>query len=86
MVDELSGGTLGYVYMSNTAGRGQLELVRMFYGQLGKQGFVIDERFNGGGQLADRFLELMQRPVVPSNRYDRMIILLLLVTKYLRII
>ena len=64
MVDELSDGQLGYVYMSNTAGRGQLELVRMFYGQLDKKGFIIDERFNGGGQLADRFLELLQRPVV----------------------
>ncbi len=64
MVDELSGGQLGYVYMSNTASRGQLELVRMYYGQLAKKGFVIDERFNGGGQLADRFLELMKRPVV----------------------
>ncbi len=64
MVDELSGGQLGYVYMSNTSGRGQLELVRMYYGQLDKKGFIIDERFNGGGQLADRFLELLQRPVV----------------------
>ncbi len=64
LVEELSDGRLGYVYMSNTAARGQLELVRMFYGQLDKEGFVIDERFNGGGQLADRFLELMQRPVV----------------------
>ncbi len=64
MVDKLSDGKLGYVYMSNTGGRGQLELVRMFYGQLDKKGFIIDERFNGGGQLADRFLELMQRPVV----------------------
>ena len=64
MVDELSGGQLGYIYMSNTGERGQLELVRMFYGQLDKRGFVIDERFNGGGQLADRFLELMQRPIV----------------------
>ena len=63
-VDELSDGQLGYVYMSNTSGRGQLELVRMYYGQLDKKGFVIDERFNGGGQLADRFLELLQRPVV----------------------
>lgn len=64
MVEQLSDGALGYIYMSNTGGRGQLELVRMFYGQLGKQGYIIDERFNGGGQLADRFLELMQRPVV----------------------
>lgn len=64
MVDDLSDGKLGYVYMSNTAGQGQQELVRMYYGQLDKQGFIIDERFNGGGQLADRFLELLTRPVV----------------------
>lgn len=63
-VEELSDGQLGYVYMSNTAGDGQRELVAMYYGQLDKKGFVIDERFNGGGQLADRFLELMLRPVV----------------------
>jgi len=64
MVDELSDGQLGYVYMSNTSAQGQRELVRMYYGQLHKKGFIIDERFNGGGQLADRFLELLQRPVV----------------------
>lgn len=64
MIEELSDGQLGYVYMSNTGGQGQLELVRMYYGQLDKKGFIIDERFNGGGQLADRFLELLQRPVV----------------------
>lgn len=63
MVDKLSDGQLGYIYMSNTSARGQLELVRMFYGQLDKKGFILDERFNGGGQLADRFLELLQRPV-----------------------
>jgi tricorn protease len=63
MVEKLSGGDLGYIYMSNTGGQGQLELVRMFYGQLDKKGFILDERFNGGGQLADRFLELLQRPV-----------------------
>jgi tricorn protease len=63
MVDELSDGQLGYIYMSNTSSRGQLELVRMFYGQLDKKGFILDERWNGGGQLADRFLELLQRPV-----------------------
>ncbi len=63
LVDKLSDGKLGYIYMSNTSSRGQLELVRMFYGQLDKKGFILDERFNGGGQLADRFLELLQRPV-----------------------
>ncbi len=69
-VEKLSGGKLGYVYMTNTATRGQLDLVKMYYGQLGKEGFIIDERFNGGGQLADRFLELMTRPVI-YNLYWR---------------
>ncbi|MEM9984361.1 MAG: PDZ domain-containing protein, partial [Bacteroidota bacterium] len=69
-VEELSDGKLGYVYMTNTGGRGQLDLVKMYYGQLGKEGFIIDERFNGGGQLADRFLELMTRPVI-YNLYWR---------------
>ena len=69
-VGELSEGKLGYIYMSNTSSRGQRELVRMYYGQLDKKGFIIDERFNGGGQLADRFLELMKRPVV-YNLYWR---------------
>ncbi len=70
LTDKLSNGQLGYVYMSNTARQGQLELVKMFYGQLNKKGFIIDERFNGGGQLADRFLELMKRPVI-YNLYWR---------------
>ncbi len=63
MVDKLSNGQLGYIYMANTAGQGQQELVKMYYGQLDKKGFILDERWNGGGQLADRFLELIQRPV-----------------------
>lgn len=70
MVEKLSDGNLGYIYMSNTGGQGQLELVKMFYGQLAKKGFIIDERFNGGGQLADRFLELLKRPTV-YNLYWR---------------
>ncbi len=70
MTEKLSGGALGYIYMSNTGGEGQLELVKMFYGQLDKKGFIIDERFNGGGQLADRFLELMKRPII-YNLYWR---------------
>jgi len=69
-VEKLSNGQLGYVYMTDTSPRGQLDLVKMYYGQLDKEGFIIDERFNGGGQLADRFLELMTRPSI-YNLYWR---------------
>lgn len=69
LVENLSEGKLGYVYMSNTGDDGQKELVSMYYGQLDKKGFIIDERFNGGGRLAARFLELMKRPVVSNHHY-----------------
>jgi tricorn protease len=61
-VEELSGGQLGYMYMPNTGTLGQTELMRQFYAQIDKQGFVIDERFNAGGQLGDRFIEMLNRP------------------------
>ena len=63
-VEELSGGKLGYMYMPNTGVGGQTELMRQFYAQVDKEGFVIDERFNAGGQLADRFIEMLNRPVL----------------------
>jgi tricorn protease len=32
-------------------------------GQYRKDGLLIDERFNSGGQIPDRFIELLNRPV-----------------------
>ena len=61
-VDELSGGKLAYMYMPNTGVLGQTELLRQFYAQVDKEGFIIDERFNAGGQLGDRFIEMLNRP------------------------
>jgi len=60
-VDELSGGRIGYVYVPSTGLDGQYELVRMFYGQFKKDALIIDERFNNGGQIPDRFIELLNR-------------------------
>ena len=60
-VDEVSGGKIGYIYVPSTGVDGQNELVRQFYGQWNKEGLVIDERFNNGGQIPDRFIELLNR-------------------------
>jgi tricorn protease len=61
-VEQLSNGEIGYMYMPNTGGDGQTELMRQFYAQVDKKGFIIDERFNAGGQLGDRFIEMLNRP------------------------
>lgn len=60
-VDEASGGKIGYIYVPSTGVDGQNELVRQFYGQWNKEGLIIDERFNNGGQIPDRFIELLNR-------------------------
>lgn len=60
-VNELSGGKLGYVYIPNTAGAGYTSFNRYFFAQTNKQGAVIDERFNGGGSLADYVVDYLSR-------------------------
>ncbi|MBU6412874.1 MAG: PDZ domain-containing protein [Planctomycetes bacterium] len=61
-VEEQSGGTVGYIYVPNTGVDGQNDLFRQFFGQRGKAGLIIDERWNGGGQIPTRFIELLNRP------------------------
>ncbi len=63
-VDELSHGKLAYVYLPNTAGGGFTNFNRYYFAQVGKEGAVIDERFNHGGQLADYIIDYLRRPVM----------------------
>ena len=63
-VDEATGGKVGYLYVPDTGRNGQTELVRMFMGQFTKDALIIDERFNNGGQIPDRFVELLNRPLI----------------------
>jgi tricorn protease len=60
-VDKMSGGRLGYVYIPNTGSGGYTSFNRYFFSQTNKQGAVIDERFNGGGLLADYVVEYLNR-------------------------
>lgn len=61
LVDSLSGGKLGYIWVPNTGGPGFVSFNRYFFAQQDKQGAVIDERFNGGGLLDDYMTDLMTR-------------------------
>lgn len=63
-VDEATNGKIGYIYVPSTGIDGQTELVRQFYAQFTKEGLIVDERFNNGGQIPDRFIELLNRPAL----------------------
>lgn len=61
-VEERGGGRVGYIHVPSTAVDGQNELFRQYFGQRGKEALLIDERWNAGGQLPHRFVELLNRP------------------------
>lgn len=60
-VDKLSGGKLAYLYIPNTANEGYTRFNRYFFAQQDKQGAVVDERYNGGGNIADYMIEYLLR-------------------------
>jgi tricorn protease len=60
-VDSLSHGRIAYVWLPNTAEDGYTYFNRYYFAQQNKGGAVIDERFNGGGSIADYMVQIMSR-------------------------
>ncbi|MGV8829863.1 MAG: S41 family peptidase [Breznakibacter sp.] len=61
MVEKLSGGRIGYIYLPNTAVEGNRELYRGIYAYHDKEALIIDDRYNGGGFIPHRMINLLQR-------------------------
>ena len=64
MVDKLSNGRLAYVWLPNTAGPGYTYFTRYYYAQQDKDGAIIDERYNHGGQVADYIVNELDRKLM----------------------
>jgi tricorn protease len=60
-VDEKSGGRLGYLHLPDMGEPGLVEFGAYWYPQSGKQGFIIDERDNGGGFVGDMIIDRLER-------------------------
>jgi len=60
-VDKITGGRVAYVYMPDTSIGGYTNFNRYFFSQVGKDAVIVDERFNGGGNLATDIIEFLQR-------------------------
>lgn len=72
-VEEHSDGKIGYVYISSMGFGNQQQFEREFYEYAqGKQGMIIDVRFNGGGNIADTLADWLERKphgyYVPRDR------------------
>ncbi len=63
-VNEATNGRVAYVYVPNTTTLGHIYFKRYFFPQVNKDAIIVDERFNGGGQVADYYIDLLRRPFV----------------------
>jgi tricorn protease len=63
-VDEATGGRVAYVYVPNTSTLGHTYFKRYFFPQAYKEAIIVDERFNGGGQVADYYIDWLRKPVI----------------------
>lgn len=68
-VSEATNGQVAYVYVPNTTTQGHEYFKRYFFPQANKAAIIVDERFNGGGQLADYYIDLLKRPVQSYWKY-----------------
>lgn len=63
-VTEATQGRVAYVYVPNTADQGHTYFKRYFFPQADRQAIILDERHNGGGSVADYYIDTLRRPVV----------------------
>lgn len=69
LVDKLSNGRVGYIHVPNTAVEGNRELNKGLLAYHDKEALIIDDRYNGGGFIPDRMIELLAR--TPLNYWKR---------------
>jgi tricorn protease len=72
-VTEATDGRVAYVYVPNTATAGHEYFKRYFFPQADRDAVIIDERYNGGGLLADYYIDILRRPYVShwATRYGQ---------------
>ncbi|MDR1332121.1 MAG: PDZ domain-containing protein [Tannerella sp.] len=68
-VDKASGGKIGYIYIPDMGVDGLNEFARYFYPQLDKEGLIIDDRANGGGNVSPMILERLSREPYRMTMY-----------------
>jgi tricorn protease len=72
LVDRLSGGRIGYIHVPNTGQSGYGALLRGLLAYHDKEALIIDDRYNGGGLVPDRMIELLaRRPLKHWKRRDQ---------------
>jgi tricorn protease len=60
-VHEATDGRVGYIHIPNMGPRGYAEFHRGYLAEVGREGLIVDARFNGGGHVSQLILEKLAR-------------------------
>jgi tricorn protease len=66
-VDELSHGRIGYMHLPNMGAEGIREFVKWYYGLIRKEGLIVDDRWNGGGNVSQMVIERLRRTLTGTG-------------------
>lgn len=68
---ELSDGRIGYIHIPDMGSNGIREFIKYYYGQIRKEGLVVDARGNGGGNVSQMIIERLRRELL-GTRFQRL--------------
>lgn len=60
-VTQQTGGKIGYLHVPDMGPSGIYEFIKWYYGQIRKQGMIIDVRGNGGGNVSQMLINRLDR-------------------------
>src|SRR5712691_3687763 len=64
IVEEATGGRIGYMHVPDTSIAGIIMFDKYLNAQIGKQGIIVDERYNHGGRVPDFYTEKLRRQLL----------------------
>jgi len=69
-VDKATNGRVGYIQVPDMGAAGLREFIKYYYPQIRKQGLIVDDRGNGGGNVSQMLIERLSRKLLGTN-FDR---------------
>jgi tricorn protease len=74
IVEKATDGRVGYMHVPDTSIAGIIMFDKYLNAQIGKDGLIVDERYNHGGSIPDFYIEKLQRSLLsmltPRNGLD----------------
>ncbi len=66
-VEEMTDGKVGYMHLPDMGTSGIREFIKWYYPQIRKEGFVVDVRGNGGGNVSSMLIERLRRELLGTG-------------------